>query len=35
MTEEGNILIEQGDKLLEFDADKIAKLQTIYDFGAN
>ncbi|MBQ2807188.1 MAG: ribosome maturation factor RimP [Clostridia bacterium] len=35
MTEEGNVLLEQGDKVLEFDADKIAKLQTIYDFGAN
>ena len=35
LTEEGNVLIEQGDKLLEFDAEKVAKLQTVYDFSAN
>ena len=35
LTEEGNVLVEQGDKLLEFDAEKVAKLQTVYDFSAN
>lgn len=35
MTEAGNVQIEQNETLLEFDADKIAKLQTVFDFGAN
>ena len=34
MTESGNVQIEQNETLLEFDADKIAKLQTVFDFGA-
>ena len=34
MTEAGNVQIEQNETLLEFDADKIAKLQTVFDFGA-
>ena len=35
MTESGNVQIEQNETLLEFDADKVAKLQTVFDFGAN
>jgi hypothetical protein len=35
MTEAGNVQIEQNETLLEFDADKVAKLQTVFDFGAN
>ncbi len=35
MTDEGNVQIEQNETLLEFDADKVAKLQTVFDFGAN
>lgn len=35
MTEEGNVLVEINGEQLEFDADKIAKLQTVYDFSAN
>ena len=35
MTETGNVLVEQDGKVLEFDADKVAKLQTVYDFSAN
>ncbi|MBR5601764.1 MAG: hypothetical protein IKW24_03970, partial [Clostridia bacterium] len=35
MTEAGNVLVEINGEQLEFDADKIAKLQTVYDFSAN
>ena len=35
MTDAGNVQIEQNETLLEFDADKVAKLQTVFDFGAN
>ena len=35
MPEAGNVQIEQNETLLEFDADKVAKLQTVFDFGAN
>lgn len=35
MTESGNVQIEQNGEVLEFDADRLAKLQTVYDFSAN
>lgn len=32
MTEAGNVQIEQNGTELEFDADKVAKLQTVFEF---
>lgn len=32
MTEAGNVQIEQNGTALEFDADKVAKLQTVFEF---